>query len=1299
LRRFLNKRTLLIAAALLLLAAVSALVGVYLYVNSPAFNERVRNFIVERMRTYTGAQVSLERVRWNLTEQRLVLENLTLRGTESETEPPLAHIESITAGVNLRSLMQRRIDLFELTIVNPEFHLHVDSKGQTNVPGPAKRQAMPETQVTLSIDNLKVTGGRGIINDKQTDLDFAIAKLMSDLRYRSDTQVLSVRASYAGTLGRPGQSPIPYELSSDFDYTRGSIIAQKIQLASEKSSVALQGRIDKVLTPDVNGKLAYTGNLQTTLLKSFLPQDTFTGSLTARGELDFSVGNFSTMGDAESKGVGVDEWNTGALKTNYAYSYPAGRLNLTHVTAKLLDGDVAGSIVVDSLLEKPRVTLNIDFGDINAAQLTRLYPWDPRYIIYSRATGKLQGFFTGRLAAFEFQGDARLSSYSAPRVQGVTPLPLDGAASFSLKPDQFQIKSSDIRYFDTGIQAYGQLQKGQVDLAVNLASSNLANLAFIYPDANGKGTFKGTVRGPLEKPLLDGVVSLDNHKYREWTIQHAEGSAVVNMQTELAELKDVSVNIGQSTATVNGTARLDGSAVNVRIKSDHIRAEDFQSITKEKVSGLLAGNITVTSLQPIKAEGHVKGSGLMARGQTFDTIEGDVTYNDPSVEIRNLTVSERAGRLTGGNVQYNRSTGAIRASADVTSVNLDQVREFGIPEALKGNLQRAHINVSGTQDRPIIDGNATIENLSVRGETFPQARLKFDTMWPYLTVTVSETGNVSLSARVDMSSSDYPFEGSAKFENYSLERLANFKQGTLTASGDANLKGRLTGEARLSGSGVIRALRAEVRGYPFTSTKPFPFSFDVNKITLAEEASLNGAYGSRIGLKGSIGLMDTPVLDLTVGGNLDLSEIAAVNQSLSVTGKVNLDARVGGTAANPNISGIANISNASLGKEGIYTTLTMLNGDVRFNENRVTFDNLEGRVGGGTVRIRGTGLIQNSQLESLNVRLDADQVRLRYPAGLRSSVTGTLVLRGTSSKPLLDGNLRLDSMAYRGDFEPFLAIFRPGGLDSGGTALDNLQLSVHVEGNRNITVQNELTNISSARVALDVKGTLGSPSLTGHVEANEGALFFQGKRYEVTRGNIDFADPLKIDPIVDIQAETDIRDYHIILAVSGRGDLIHVDLRSDPALSNLEIISLIAGGKTREEIDEQNREREARGGSTTTGVNPPTSEQLFQGASASILSNLLRTSLGSRFGLMGLDWIQIDPHFETAIANPTLRVTLSQQVSKDLSVTYSQDLASNQQRLVMIEYFISKNLSIVASREESNETSALGLDIKLRKRF
>jgi translocation and assembly module TamB len=285
-------------------------------------------------------------------------------------------------------------------------------------------------------------------------------------------------------------------------------------------------------------------------------------------------------------------------------------------------------------------------------------------------------------------------------------------------------------------------------------------------------------------------------------------------------------------------------------------------------------------------------------------------------------------------------------------------------------------------------------------------------------------------------------------------------------------------------------------------------------------------------------------------------------------------------------------------------------------------------------------------------------------------------------------------MAFRSDFEPFLAVFRPGGLNSGGTMLDHLRLSIRVAGNRNIIVQNELTDITAGRIDLDIKGTLGSPSLTGHVEATEGTLQLQGKKYEVTRGNIDFVDPFRIEPVVDIQAETDVRDYRVILSITGKGDKIRVEFRSDPPLPQLELVSLIAGGKTRDELE---RERLATGRTEDTRL--PTSEELFQGGAASVMADLLRKSVGNRFGLMGLDWIRFDLPVEAANSNPSLRVTLSQQVSKDLSVTYSQDLATSQQRLVLIEYFLTKNLSIVASREEANEISALGLDIKLRKRF
>ena len=1292
-RRFLTRRVLVIAFALLVLISLSAITGVYLYLNSPQFNARLQSFVVQKAAEYTGTRVSLGGFHWSVKTQRLELEDLTLRGTEPDSEPPLGHIQSISAGIRLRSLLQRRIDLFDLQIVQPELRLRVDSQGRTNLPGPIKLPETPESRLTVSIDSLKVVDGKAIINDRQTKIDFDIRDLSSDLRYRADTQTLSAQVSYAGSLENPGSFSIPYTLASEFDFTQGTIIAKNLEVTSARSSAKLQGRIDKVLTPEAVARLAYTGRLESTFLKHFLTEELFKGTVTAQGMLDYSSGRFSTNGDLASQRVEFSGWNASALKAAYTYRYPEKRLDLTKVKVAVLDGTASGNISAIPIPGMPKVTVDLDYSGVNAAQLVRLYPWDPKYILNSSAQGHLKGWFEGHLERYEFEGNSVLSPYSSQLGSEVVSVPAQGTVEFAIKPGEATIKNASLRLFETDIRSQGKIIGTQADLTVDLESPNLTALNFLYPDANGKGSFKGTLKGPFQKPILDGNVVVEGYKFREWTVRHAEGSARLDVQNQVAEFRGLRVEIGESTATVSGTTNLDGTSINLRIQSDHVRAEDFASVIKENISGVVSGDVTVTSLNPLRVSGRVSATQLKARGHTLDTFSGDVTYNEPVIQVRNATASEFGANVRAESFEFNSSTGNLNMTADLGSLSFTRLREFGVPETIGGNIQQAHVTVTGTQNRPQISGTATIENLSFRSESFPLARVTLSTTWPRLTITVSGLQNVNLSADVDMSTPGYRFKANANFRDYPVEKLASFSGGTLTASGEATIDGELKGQAPLSGKGVIRSIQTTVRGYTFQGAKPFPFEFDANRLTLTEGAPFSGAYSTSITLKGSIGLTNSPPLDLRVTGNLDLSEVTAAYEAWSVTGTVKVDGQIGGTTANPTISGNANISNGSLGREGVYTTLSGLGGDVRFNENRVTFDNLEGRVGGGSVRFRGNGLIQNNRVEGLNVRVDADQVRVRYPAGLRSSVTGSLLLRGTSDEPSLEGNLRLDSLAFRSDFEPFLAVFRPGGLNSGGTILDNLRLSIHVAGNRNIIVQNELTDISAGRIDLDIKGTFGSPSLTGHVEATEGTLLLQGKRYEVTRGNIDFVDPFRIEPVVDIQAETDVRDYRVILSITGKGERIRVEFRSDPPLPQLELVSLIAGGKTQDEL---RREQQAAG---RTSATTPTSEQLFQGGAASILSDLLRTRVGNRFGLMGLDWIRFDLPVEAANSNPSLRVTLSQQVNKDLSVTYSQDLSNSQQRLVLIEYFLTKNLSIVASREEANEISALGLDIKLRKRF
>jgi translocation and assembly module TamB len=325
----------------------------------------------------------------------------------------------------------------------------------------------------------------------------------------------------------------------------------------------------------------------------------------------------------------------------------------------------------------------------------------------------------------------------------------------------------------------------------------------------------------------------------------------------------------------------------------------------------------------------------------------------------------------------------------------------------------------------------------------------------------------------------------------------------------------------------------------------------------------------------------------------------------------------------------------------------------------------------------------------MNILIDGQSVRLRgIPEGLRAVVNAQLILHGPLSTPQLDGNVQIESLAYRSGFEEFLALFSDTGLKVGSSPAANLRLNLHIEGTKNITIQNQLATVE-ARVDIDFKGTVAQPAITGHIEASGGTLTFQGNRYTITRGNIDFVDPVRVRPVIDIQAESQIRNYTVILTITGSGDKPKLALRSDPSLPELEIVSLIAGGQTREEIATQ------RSISKVGGA--PTSEQVFQSGAASILFDMLQQRVGNRLGLLSGSHVRIEP-FQVGAAqtSPGTRITLSQQVTPELSVTYSQDLSSNRQQVVTIEYFVTRDTSVVATRDELGN---LGLDVRHRIRI
>src|SRR5207249_6192936 len=164
---------------------------------------------------------------------------------------------------------------FELTIAEPEFHLLVSPDGRTNFPSPPSGASKPPSNFQISIENFNIIGGSALLNERRIDLDFSLRKLAAALKYNGAREVLESHLRYDGVLDRSsdGMRSIPYTLAADLDYTRATLIAQKIVVTSGPTEVRLQGKINQLLSRAISGKLEYTGNVQMPFLNYFRSEE------------------------------------------------------------------------------------------------------------------------------------------------------------------------------------------------------------------------------------------------------------------------------------------------------------------------------------------------------------------------------------------------------------------------------------------------------------------------------------------------------------------------------------------------------------------------------------------------------------------------------------------------------------------------------------------------------------------------------------------------------------------------------------------------------------------------------------------------------------------------------------------------------------------------------------------------------------------------------------------------------------------------------------------------------------------
>jgi translocation and assembly module TamB len=204
--------------------------------------------------------------------------------------------------------------------------------------------------------------------------------------------------------------------------------------------------------------------------------------------------------------------------------------------------------------------------------------------------------------------------------------------------------------------------------------------------------------------------------------------------------------------------------------------------------------------------------------------------------------------------------------------------------------------------------------------------------------------------------------------------------------------------------------------------------------------------------------------------------------------------------------------------------------------------------------------------------------------------------------------------------------------------------------------------------------------LTGRVEAGEGTIFFRGNRFEISHATADFIDRNRINPVLEIRAEADVKTYRLILDAVGDLDHLNMNITSDPPMSTVDILSLLTTGKT------DSGEGTTQQKSQMTGM-----------SAASVLSENLTGVIGKRVQrIFGLESFRVDPFLAGTENDPTARITISERISKDMVVTFSRNVTTHEEQIVVIEYDLGKNLSVVATRDEDGK---YGLDFRFRKRL
>ncbi len=1312
-----------------LVAVAFVLLCLRAFLSSDFARERIAVRLEQQLSQILHRDVRLGRLDFELLPFALRVEDFSISGP-APADPPLLAIHRLRIDADLDALRNDRLDLQTVSAQGVRMHLELYPDGSDNLPKVAAGGG--DGRFDLRIGGLYVEDGEFELDDRRVPLAVSAHALLLRLSGLGGTELQGNVTAQEVVTTLPRALPWPATLTAKVRLRddRVEILAARVRSPDLDARVAGFVGWHGGTTGEIHGVVESAGRFLDDL--GYLSGE-IAGPLRFEGAVRFAHKDIGLSGRLTSPGVDL----FGLRLDDLAGEVTSGgsrisSLGLALERAVFAGGPVAGTFDVD--FERPgpfaRLVLQADgphLQDVLAALDL------PAPALAASAHGDVRYEFPLNDAR-RGVGEATLALRALPpAVAGA--LPVDGTAILRMVEGRLELQQVELASKSQQISlsgAYDLIGK-QGELVVEVASEDLGQVARLQP-------FVETVPWPLWLPDsgrggLSAHIALGAQGGPATTVKltldladlHAPGGSAAraagNLVLDERAVRELGIELTRGTSSLRVTGAVPFAPGRPDAGSGApplALAIDFQAwplaeampwlpaplpLAGEATGSLLLGG----SIDDMTGVMHGAIAPVTVAGVGFDRLETDLDWDADRLRVRQLRLLAPTGALTGsGELRF--ADEALRFAVAAERLDLAAEPWTSLTQGRLNGRATLTAVLSGTLTEPRLVVDTDLADLELpaagvgTGVAGEQPAPAGEPSPRFAGTLHAELAERELQARLDLPGLLTLAGGGAfvagergdlrfRLTSDRLDRLVTLAAGQPIAGVSGTLAADLDFHFAPDSAGALAVRVAELElayeQHRLRPLEPIVARYAGSQLVLESLYLGEPGTGDELFLSGKVDLAGAdPALDLRLQAGLSVDWLEQF-AGIDLSGQVAVLATVKGTLARPEWNGQADLTEARYIPSRLPHSFDRVDGLVLLYPGVLVLDHLRADLAGGTVTASGRlDLATPDKPLAYRAQIATRRTALRYPEGWLVRGDGDFTLQSTPEGRQLAGSVTLDRVYYLQDInlaprqlaERVLSRTRVQ-VDEADELLGTTYLNISVLAPHAVRVRNNLAKLTGS-ANLAVRGSLANPVLFGEVTTDPGGTIeYNGATYDLDRAIVTFANPTRIEPLLDVVARTKINEYQVTLSVLGSLARPTTTLGSDPPLPDYDVLSLLATG-TASGLSDLSE-------TAPTGNAPGmAAETLLYGQAASLVS--------ARVGkLFGIDRLKVDP-LASGDAISAARVTVGKRLSSRVYLTYSVDPSSTAQQVLQVEWKVSDDLTLVLTQ---NGDESYAVDARWERRF